>query len=53
MQSKNNGGKMIHKTCGTKLKIEHGESPARGYGWFYCPKCKKRIPKTEITQEIK
>ena len=38
-----------HKTCKTKLVIERGESP-RGYSWWYCPRCKCRVPKQEIIE---
>ena len=42
----------IHSICKTKLAQEQGESP-KGYFWWYCPKCKKRIPNPEVIMENK
>ena len=39
-----------HSVCKTKLEKEYAESPM-GYFWWWCPECKKRIPKTEIEEE--
>ena len=38
----------IHSICKTKLEMERGESPGYGYFWWRCPKCKRRVPKSEI-----
>jgi len=38
---------IIHSTCKTKLEMERGESP-RGYSWWRCPKCDRRVPINEV-----
>lgn len=42
--------KPTHSTCKTELEQQLGESPM-GYFWWYCPKCKRRVPKSEVERK--
>jgi hypothetical protein len=40
-----------HSVCGTKLEIDRAESPM-GYAWWFCQKCNRRVPTTEIVRNL-